>query len=273
MLHDPAALATLEPNQALVRTLLGLRGKLGAEVIGVLRTLLRQVVEDITRRLRTDFVNALQGRRNRFRRSALRSAQNFDWRATLHANLKHYDPARKQLVIERVLFNARTRRALPWEVILCVDQSGSMTDSVMYAAIVAGILAGLPGVRVKLVVFDTAVVDLTQMAHDPVEVLLTVQLGGGTDIGRAMRYCEQCVDQPHRSVVALISDFFEGMPIGPLLDSVRRMAEARVTLLGLAALDETGTAVYDRDMAQRLGNLACMSPRSRRRILPNGWRR
>ncbi len=144
MLHDPAALATLEPNQALVRTLLGLRGKLGAEVIGVLRTLLRQVVEDITRRLRTDFVNALQGRRNRFRRSALRSAQNFDWRATLHANLKHYDPARKQLVIERVLFNARTRRALPWEVILCVDQSGSMTDSVMYAAIVAGILAGCP---------------------------------------------------------------------------------------------------------------------------------
>jgi uncharacterized protein with von Willebrand factor type A (vWA) domain len=137
-------------------------------------------------------------------------------------------------------------------VILCVDQSGSMTDSVMYSAIVAGILSSLPAVRVRLVVFDTSVVDLTHMAHDPVQVLLTVQLGGGTDIGRAVQYCESLVQSPQRTVLALVSDFMEGAAPGPLLAGVRRLAEARVKLLGLAALDQDAHPVYDHAMAQRL---------------------
>jgi Mg-chelatase subunit ChlD len=252
LLKDPDVLRSMEPNQALARALLGMRGRLGADMRDAVREVIRKVVEDITRRLRPQFVNALTGRRNRFRRSHIPSAQNFDWRATIAANLRHYDVASKRLVMERPVFNARVKRNLPWDVILCVDQSGSMLDSVMYSAVVAGILSSLPTVNVRLVVFDTNVVDLTHMATDPVQVLLTVQLGGGTDIGRAMQYCETLVRTPQRTVVALISDFEEGTLPGPLLASVQRLTEARVKVLGLAALDDSARPVYDQRMAQRL---------------------
>lgn len=252
LLSDPATLLSMQPNPALLRTLLGMRGRIAGETLDAVRTVIRRVVEEITRQLRPQFVNAMTGRRNRFRRSHIASAQNFDWRATIAANLKHYDVAGKRLLIDRPVFNTRIKRNLPWDVILCVDQSASMLDSVMYSAVVAGILSSLPAVTVRLVVFDTSVVDLSHMAADPVQVLLTVQLGGGTDIGRAMEYCESLVRTPHRTVVALISDFEEGALPGPLLACVKRLAEARVKVLGLAALDEAAHPVYDRNMAQRL---------------------
>ncbi|MGK5023647.1 VWA domain-containing protein [Janthinobacterium sp. RB2R34] len=254
LLRDPAVLASLEPNQSLARALIGMRGRLSADMHDAVRAIIRRVVEEITERLRKDFVNAVTGRRNRFRRTQMKSAQNFDWRATIAANLKHFDVASQRMVIARPIFNARVKRSLPWDVILCVDQSGSMMDSVIYAAVVAGILSSLPAVNVRLVVFDTSVVDLTHLASDPVEVLLTVQLGGGTNIGRAVQYCEQLVSTPQRTIFALISDFEEGAPPAPLLASLKRMAESRVTLLGLAALDERAQPVYDRGMAQRLAD-------------------
>lgn len=264
MLRDPTVLASLEASPGLAKVLLTLRGRLSADMRDAVREVIRKTVDEITRKLRSDFVNALVGRRNRMRRSPLKSAQNFDARATIAANLKHYDTQRGQLVIERPYFNARIKRSLPWDVVLCVDQSGSMTDSIIYSAIIAGIMSALPAVRVKLVVFDTSVVDLSHLAHDPVEVLLTVQLGGGTDIGRAVRYCETLIANPHRTVFALISDFEEGAPPGTLLGAVQRMAEARVKLLGLAALDEAANPVYDRQMAQRLAgkgmHVAALTP-------------
>ena len=171
LLRDPAVLASLEPNQSLARALIGMRGRLSADMHDAVRAIIRRVVEEITERLRKDFVNAITGRRNRFRRTQMKSAQNFDWRATIAANLRHFDVAGKRMVIARPIFNARVKRSLPWDVILCVDQSGSMMDSVIYAAVVAGILSSLPAVNVRLVVFDTSVVDLTHLASDPVDVL------------------------------------------------------------------------------------------------------
>jgi hypothetical protein len=254
LLSDPAVLRSLDATPALAKALLGMRGRLSGQMRDAVREVIQKTVDEITRKLRNDFVNALVGRRNRMRRSHIKSAQNFDARATIAANLKHYDVERKQLVIEHPRFNARVKRNLPWDVVLCVDQSGSMMDSVIYSAVIAGIMSSLPAVRVKLVVFDTSVVDLTHLAHDPVEVLLTVQLGGGTDIGRAVAYCESLVGNPQRTVFALISDFMEGAAPGPLLAAVQRMAQARVKLLGLAALDESANPVYDRQMAQRLAD-------------------
>ena len=264
LLNDPAVLRSLDATPGLAKALLGMRGRLSSQMRDAVREVIQKTVDEITRKLRNDFVNALVGRRNRMRRSHIKSAQNFDARATIAANLKHYDLERRQLVIEQPRFNARVKRNLPWDVVLCVDQSGSMMDSVIYSAVIAGIMSSLPAVRVKLVVFDTAVVDLTHMAHDPVEVLLTVQLGGGTDIGRAVSYCESLVGNPQRTVFALISDFMEGAAPGPLLAAVQRMAQSRVTLLGLAALDESANPVYDRQMAQRLADkgmhIAALTP-------------
>jgi Mg-chelatase subunit ChlD len=254
LLTDPAALRSLDASPGLARALLSMRGRLSGEMRDAMREIIQKTVDDITQRLKSDFVNALVGRRNRQRRSEVKNAQNFDARATILANLKNFDAERGQLVIRRPLFNTRVKRNLPWDVMLCVDQSGSMMDSVIYSAVIAGIMSALPAVRVKLVVFDTSVVDLTHLAHDPVEVLLTVQLGGGTDIGRAVHYCESLITNPQRTVFALISDFEEGAMPGPLLAAVQRMAQARVKLLGLAALDESANPVFDRQMAQRLAN-------------------
>ena len=149
-------------------------------------------------------------------------------------------------------FFSRNTRHLPWDVILCVDQSGSMAESVIHSAVMAGIFAGLPSLRVKLVVFDTNVVDLTEHAEDPVEVLMSVQLGGGTDIAGALGYCEKLIEQPWRTVFVLVSDFIEGGSASAMLATVKRMKESGVTLLGLAALDANAVPVHDPQMGLKL---------------------
>ncbi|PIE08656.1 MAG: VWA containing CoxE family protein, partial [Rhodobacterales bacterium] len=204
------------------------------------------------------------GQRNRFRRSNLAASANFDWRATLRENLTRYDPERQRIVAERLRFNARTRRHLPWTVLLCVDQSGSMTDSVIHSAVLAAILTGLPGVRVKMVLFDTAVLDVTDQLSDPLDTLLSVQLGGGTDIGQALGYCETLVEDPGRTVLALVSDFFEGGSGRRMLAAIARLAEAQVTLLGLPALDNSGRVWVNETLAAQAAALGmevgAMSP-------------
>jgi Mg-chelatase subunit ChlD len=255
LVTDPETLGRLEPSMELLKLVLSLRGQMQGPVLDVARRLVRKVIEELKRRLETRVRSLLLGRLNRFQHSPLKVSQNFDWRGTLRRNLKNYDPERRQLLLRELRFFARENRRIPWTVILCVDQSGSMTASVIHSAVMAGILAGLPMLRVKLVVFDTSVVDLTDRADDPVEVLMSVQLGGGTDIGQALTYCEQLVDSPHRTVLVLVSDFCEGASPPRLLGTVQRLREAGVTLLGLAALDEQATPAYDRQMAERLADL------------------
>jgi Mg-chelatase subunit ChlD len=255
LVTDPETLGRLEPSMDLLKIVLSFRGQMQGRVLDEARRLIRKVVEDIRRRLETLVRNALMGRLNRFRHSPLKVAQNLDWRGTIRKNLKHYDPKRSLLVVQDLLFFARVDRKIPWTVVLCIDQSGSMTSSVIHSAVMAGILAGLPMLRVKLVVFDTSIVDLSDRVDDPVEVLMSVQLGGGTDIGQAMTYCEQLIDDPHRTVVVLVSDFCEGASPVQLLAACKRLREAGVTLLGLAALDDKAAPAYDRQMAERLAAL------------------
>src|SRR5215510_12974877 len=249
LVTDAEILSRLEPNFDLLKILLTFRGHLKGEVLNEARRVIRTVVEQIKQRLITEVRRAFSGRRNRFQHSNLKVAQNLDWRGTIRKNLKNFDTRRKQIAVDQVLFFSRIQRRLPWRIILCVDQSGSMAGSVIYSAVMAGILSGLPLVNVKLVVFDTSVVDLSAHVDDPVELLMSVQLGGGTNIGQAMQYCEQLVDDPHRSVVVLISDFCEGATPRTLISSCERLREAGVKLLGLAALDENANPSYDTHMA------------------------
>ncbi|MEJ2036160.1 MAG: VWA domain-containing protein, partial [Maritimibacter sp.] len=264
LLKDPSVLARIEPKQELLPVLLGLHGRAPEALKAQLRAVAHRVIEQVMERLKPKVDKAFSGRRNRFARSNLAAAANFDWRATLRENLTRYDPEHQRIIAERLRFNARTRRRLPWTVILCVDQSGSMTDSVIHAAVMAAILAGLPSVRVKMVLFDTSVIDVTDRLTDPLDTLLSVQLGGGTDIGQALGYCETLVEDPERTVLALISDFFEGGPERVMLGAIARLAETRVTLLGLPALDDSGRAWINPQLgaeAQALGmEIGAMSP-------------
>ena len=265
LLADPGAVANLQANPELAKALLRTRGRLDPSTAAGVRAIIETVVADIIARLRPKFVTALTGSRARHRRSPHASLRNFDWRRTIADNLAHVDPETGRMLVEQVRFTARQRRRnLDWQVIILVDQSGSMAGSVLHSAVSAAILAGLPGITVRLVLFDTGLADVSHLAGDPVEVLLTSQLGGGTDIAQAMGYAETLVGQPTRTVVALISDFEEGGSVSALLASVRRLAASGVTLLGLASLADEGDPWYDRQMAARLASagmeIAAMTP-------------
>jgi Mg-chelatase subunit ChlD len=264
LLNDPKVLGSLEPNRDLLKSILRFKGHANPLVQQKIREIARHVVDEIVRRLKPRVGRALSGRPNRLQRSQFKSMRNFDWRRTIRDNLMRYDPERQRIIADRLRFFGRDRRRLPWTVILCVDQSGSMTDSVIHATVMAAILTGLPSIDVKLVVFDTSVVDLSSEASDPVSVLMSVHLGGGTDIGKAVTYCESLVRQPTRTIFVLVSDFCEGSRPGPLLAAVKRMAGARVTMLGLAALSDQGHPEYDHGTAEMLAargmKIAALTP-------------
>jgi Mg-chelatase subunit ChlD len=265
LLGDPRTVESLEASPALAAALLRVKGKLSPETAAGLRRLIARVIDDVLARLRPRFVTALAGLRQRHRRSPHASLRNFDWRGTVAANLKNVDPETGRMFVDEIRFVARQRRHnLDRRVIVLVDQSGSMASSLLHSAVAAAILAGLPGVGVNLVLFDTSVVDLSHLAADPVEVLMTSQLGGGTDIAAAMGYAERLVTQPTRTVIALISDFEEGGSVSSLLSTVRRLSSSGVTLLGLASLADEEHPWFDRHMAGLLAgagmDIAALTP-------------
>jgi Mg-chelatase subunit ChlD len=251
LVTDADVLRKLEPNYELLKSVLTFRGMMKGEVLDVARTIVRKVVEDLRRKLAKDVRQILWGRLSRQHRSRLKVAKNLDVRRTIRDNLKHYDRDKRRIVIERLHFFSRIQHHSPWHVIVAVDCSGSMVDSVIYSAVMAGIFKGLPSMKVSLVAFDTSVVDLSDQIDDPVELLMSVQLGGGTDIGGALGYCQTLVTQPHRTMMVLVTDFFEGGPPANMLRAIRAMRESGVRVLGLAALDETAQPTYDKEMAAR----------------------
>jgi Mg-chelatase subunit ChlD len=254
LLNDPRALAELKPDPSVLAALLAHRGRSDPVVAEKIRQVAKRVVEELTKRLRLQLSRALSGVRRRGETTSRRSAaRDIAWNDTIRRNLKNWNRERQVLVAEHLRFHAAARRHLPWQIVLCIDQSGSMATSLIYSAVMASILSTLPAVTVKLVLFDTTIVDLSHEVGDPVDVLMSVQLGGGTDIGKAVDYCEaKHIAQPERTIFVLVSDFCEGAPLGRLLTTVRRLAGARVKLLGLAALDEDARPAYDHDTASRL---------------------
>lgn len=235
------------------------------DVLAAARRIVRQVVEEIMARLAKEVRQAFSGVRDRRRRSFIPLARNFDFKSTLRANLQHWHPQHGKLYIESPRFNSRIKRhSDQWQLVLLVDQSGSMVDSVIHSAVMAACLWQLPGIRTHLVAFDTSVVDLTADVADPVELLMKVQLGGGTNIASAVEYGRQLIEQPAKSVIILVSDFYEGGSSSMLTHQVKKCVQSGIKVLGLAALDSTATPCYDRDMALTLVNvgaqIAAMTP-------------
>lgn len=251
----PEVLARVQPSEALLSAVLKTKHLMNQEVLALARELVRKVVQQLMEKLQTHVRAAFAGVVDRRKRSHVPMARNFDFKATLRTHLKRYDPVKRRILLEKPLFFSRVKRhAEKWQVILPVDQSGSMTSSVIHSAVTAACLWGLPGIKTHLVAFDTAVVDLTDDTADPVELLMKVQLGGGTDIGQAVHYGAQLVETPRRTIVVLITDFFEGSHRYPLVPAIRSLCASGVTVLGLAALDDQANPAYDRGMAQSVEN-------------------
>ncbi len=256
MVTNPDLLSRAQPNMTLLKAVLRTKHLMNQEVLAMARTLVSQVIQQLLEKIARPVQSPFTGALDRRRRSFLKVAKNFDPQTTIRRNLANYDPQTRRLYLKTPYFNSRVRRQTDrWQIIILVDQSGSMLDSVIYTAVTASIFYGLKAIRTHLCLFDTAVVDMTDHCSDPVETLMKVQLGGGTDIGHALSYAASLVDNPRRTIIILITDFYEGAPVARLLSVTKQLVESGVTLLGLAALDERAEPNYDRDIAGRMVNL------------------
>ncbi|MFF6831695.1 VWA domain-containing protein [Streptomyces sp. NPDC012438] len=255
LLLEPETLAAVEPDVHLVGTLLSLREAMPETTRETARAVVRKVVADLEERLAARTRATLTGALDRSARTRRPRHGDIDWDRTIRANLKNYLPEHRTVVPERLVGHGRASRAVRKEVVLCVDQSGSMAASVVHAAVFAAVLASLRTVATRLLVFDTAVVDLTDRLGDPVDVLFGTRLGGGTDINRALAHCQAGITRPADTVVVLISDLYEGGVRGEAAKRVAAMRAAGTRVVALLALSDEGTPAYDRDHAAALAAL------------------
>ena len=254
LLLEPELLQSVEADVHLVSNLLSLRGIMPAATVETARSVVRTVVDELQRKLANPLRQAVNGSINRAARTRRPRPRDIDWPRTIQANLKHYQPKYKTVIPEQRIGFGRGQSALR-SVVLCVDQSGSMAASVVYAGIFGAVLASLPSLETHIVVFDTAVVDLTDQLDDPVELLFGTQLGGGTDIGRALTYCQGLIRQPEDTILVLISDLYEGGDVEELHKRAASLAGAGVQIIVLLALDDEGAPSYAHEVAAALAEL------------------
>ncbi|MFE1437972.1 VWA domain-containing protein [Streptomyces sp. NPDC058739] len=255
LLLEPEMLEAVEPDVHLVGTLLSLGKAMPETTRETARAVVRKVVADLEKRLATRTRAVLGGALDRGARVRRPRHHDIDWNRTIAANLRHYLPDRRTVVPERLLGHGRAARSVRKEVVLCVDQSGSMAASVVYASVFGAVLASMRAVSTRLVVFDTAVADLTDRLDDPVDVLFGTRLGGGTDINRALAYCQSRITRPSETVVVLISDLYEGGIRDEMLRRVAEMKASGVQFVALLALSDEGAPAYDHEHAAALAAL------------------
>jgi hypothetical protein len=256
LLFEPETLPFLEKNVDLVTTLMSASGLIPEEAKAIARQIVREVVDELRKKLESEVRTAIIGAVRRNSDSPLKVARNLDWKRTIRRNLKGWDDERKRLVPERFYFWSNQRRHHEWDVVLVVDQSGSMAESVVYSSVMAAIFASLDVLRTRLLVFDTEIVDLTPLLVDPVEVLFAAQLGGGTDINRAVAYAQaNFIEKPEKTIFILVTDLFEGGNADELVVRMRQLVDAKVKAMVLLALSDGGKPSYDHTLAARLTEL------------------
>jgi Mg-chelatase subunit ChlD len=255
LLLEPELLEAVEPDVHLVGTLLSLNNVLPEQTKQTARAVVRKVGDDLEQRLADRTRSAVSGALNRAARVQRPRHRDVDWNRTIRANLRHYQPELKTVIPERLIGYGRGQTAVQRDIVLALDQSGSMAASVVYASVFAAALASMRSLNTSLVAFDTAVVDLTEHLDDPVDVLFGTQLGGGTDINRAIAYCQELVTRPHDTVFVLISDLYEGGIRNEMLKRMATLTAAGAQVVVLLALSDEGAPAYDHDNATALADL------------------
>ncbi|MBV9054041.1 MAG: VWA domain-containing protein, partial [Hyphomicrobiales bacterium] len=257
MLLEPEFLGAVEADIDLVASLMSLRQIMPEKIKTTARQVIGKLVAQLMERLERKTAEAMRGAVDRSRRTRRPRFADIDWPRTIRANLQHYQAEHRSLVPERLIgFMRQQRRIVDLdEVILCVDQSGSMASSVIYASIFAAVMASLPVVRTKLVCFDTVVLDLTDNLADPVDVLFGVQLGGGTDINQAVAYCGERIERPAKAHFVLITDLYEGGKAEEMLARLGKLIASGVNVIVLLALSDVGRPAFNADLAGQVAAL------------------
>lgn len=257
LIFEPELLENLEPDVSLASTILMLKDQIPKRSKENVRLFIQKIVEEINKLLEQDIRRAVTAAINRRKHSPIPSAAALDYKTTISRNLKHYNRDLHTIVPEHFYFFDRTSTtaANKWTVILDVDQSGSMGESVIYSSIISCILASMSSLSTRIVAFDTNIVDLTEKSDDPVDLLFGFQLGGGTDIDKSVAYCQQFIENPKKTLFFLISDLEEGGNRAALLRRLEEIKGSGVTLVCLLALADGGRPYYDANMAQKIAGM------------------
>jgi Mg-chelatase subunit ChlD len=255
MLLEPELLDSIQPDVHLASSLVSLSGVMPESTKRTARAVVGQVVSEIERRIANKTRAAVTGAVSRASRTRRPRPRDIDWNATIRRNLDHYLPEQRTIIPERLVGHGRGANAIVKEVVVAIDQSGSMAESVVYAAVFGATLASIRSVKTSVVAFDTEIADLTDKLADPVDVLFGCQLGGGTDINRALAYCQQLITRPTESILVLISDLYEGGIAAEMLRRVSDLLRAGVTVVALLALSDSGAPAYDHEHAAALAAL------------------
>lgn len=255
LLTDKTVLEKLEPNPELLKSILQMKHLMKGEVLETAKKIVKVTAEEIAKKLEQDIKTAINGRLDRNKYGGIKSSRNIDFKRTIKHNLKNFDRELNTLVVDRVYFNKRVKPSNPWNVIIAVDESGSMLDSVIHSAIMAGIFSKLPMLKTNLVIFDTEIVDLTEYVEDVVQTLMSIQLGGGTNISRALQYCNGLMENPHKTIVILVTDLYEGGSYGTMYARAKDIVESGARLIVLPALGIDAEPIYDRGAAEKMAAL------------------
>lgn len=254
LLTEKEMLETVVPDVHLVATLMSLSRVIPEKNKEMARQVVRKVVDELLRKLSAPTQQAVTGALNRSARRRNPRYNEIDWKTTITKNLKNYQPEYKTIIPEVRIGYGRKRKAMK-DIILCLDQSGSMGTSVIYSGIFGSVLASIPAVNTRMVVFDTAVVDLTDDLQDPVDLLFGIQLGGGTDIARALTYCQGVITRPQDTVLVLVTDLYEGGDPREMRKKFVSLVNSGVQLIVLPALNDDGAPSYDKNHAEFLANI------------------
>lgn len=255
LLTDEKILKEMQPDMELLKNILMFKNMMSKQVLRTAKGIIAEVVREIEEQLKKEVVEAFYGKKNPYRSSPLRTMRNFDFKKTVRKNLKNYSVQLGTIIPQNLYFSSRVKKQNEYTVIIAVDQSGSMISSVIYSAVMAGIFSGLSSFETKLIVFDTGVVDLTEYVSDPVETLLSVQLGGGTDISKALDYSISQIAQPPKTIVVLVSDLYDGYSYNQMYKRVHEIIESGAKMFVLPALDYEAHGSYDKNAAQKMANL------------------
>ena len=255
LLTDEKVLKDMQPDMELLKNILMFKNMMNPQVLRTAKKIIAEVVNDIEKKLKKEIIETFYGKKNPYKSSPIRTMKNFDLKKTVRRNLKNYDVQNKVLVPSRLYFSSRIKKRNEYSIIIAVDQSGSMISSVIYSAVMAGIFSSLSMLDTKLIVFDTSIVDLSDYAASPVETLLSVQLGGGTDISRALDYAITKITQPQKTIVVLVSDLYDGYSYGQMYKRVADIVEGGSKMFVLPALDYEAYGSYDKNAAAKMASL------------------
>ena len=256
LLFEPEVFDKIQPNIELVGTLMNMRGMIPEKAKENARMLIHKVVEEIKKKLEHEIRQSVTGALNKRKHSPMPNIKSIDWKYTIGKNIKNFNTDLGKIIPNRFYFFSKNSVFNNYHIIIDMDQSGSMAESIVYGSVMGSIISSIPAVKTRVVAFDTEVVDLTERCgSDPVEMIFGIQLGGGTDINKSVAYCEKFIENPSRTILFILSDLFEGGNNASLLRRLENLKNSQVKVVCLLALSDSGTPSYDEEMSKRISKL------------------